>query len=210
MTDAKWVVAEHDQFKLGAYCESCRKFYPAIMFGGGPGALDQSFQMANECCCPKPCTVCGGTREREYWTICDKCRSAKDAAKEKAAFDAATKTTYNEYIAAHPTWLIYHNDEYYEDLEDCIDRNDTDPPEYVWATTPHRMRFDADDMIEHKCSEMHEDASEDIQPDAQEALQVMLDAWCNEFSPTSYMVDTSLAIVLTAEERKREEMGQSL
>ncbi len=202
MSEAKWVIDETDQRKLGAYCPECGRLYTASIFGDAKEALQYAYDQATQCCAPKKCTDCGEIRDSQYWTVCTKCQKEREVKKERERFEKATKVTLDEYYKQRPGNMLYWDEEFYSDIEDLIDENDLNPPEYVWSTSTTRMSFDATDLIENACSDMHEDAYEDISTLAHKRLQKFLDLWCKKHSPTSYFPDYTMAIVLSQEERR--------
>jgi len=58
--------------------------------------------------------------------------------------------------------------------------------------------MDASNIIEDACSDLHEDAMDNISNKDQEELQALLDKWCEENSAgtTSYYADYKVGIIV--------------
>lgn len=169
-------------------------------------------------CCPKRCGC--GVELAKHRYECDACRDkrfaaarAKEAEKERAAYEKATKIPYADYDGDYLYCEGYGSgsggDGYFGDLDDLLDTIDgeQEPPEYAWACSPTKISFDAHDLIESACQESYEDAAGDVGEGAAKELQALLDAWAEKHGPTSYQPDYSRAVDLRAAiaERRGEE-----
>lgn len=176
---------------------------------GACGIVARSEEEARRCCDPR--CDCGVPAPRGY-TLCDGCRKKhyeeqdrKRQAADQAALEAAPRVTY----AAYDGRYLYterlagggDGEGYFPDvaelLEHCLDES-IDPPALVWACSPVKMGFNADDLISSACEEMYEDAADEIGTAARDSLQAALDAWCEQHSPTSYH-PSRIAVDLSAE-----------
>lgn len=124
------------------YCSTCR-------------CVAKTQGEAERCCQPYKCQKCGKECEK-YWTICTECRKKEEAEKEQKRFDAATKIPAAEYSG----WL-YFTDKFYEGVEQLLEDNPDDSPEWAWACTAnHFARVDVDDTLQRIAED--EDAYEDF------------------------------------------------
>lgn len=57
-------------------------------------------------------------------------------------------------------------------------------PKFLWNCNQAQIHFDAGDMIEFACEELHEDAAETISSADEKELQDLLDKWCENQSGT--------------------------
>ena len=160
------------------YCEKCRM-------------MAQNRETAEQCCQNYKCSVCGRDTGERHWLICEECRRADDARKEREHFEKAEKL----HSCDGPVW---HGDEFYQDLETMLDMLDGDPlPKYVWASNENHFV--------HACVEditgcMEGDAYEDWDPETLnglDELKVALDKF-NEANKevVSYTPDYTKAVMV--------------
>ena len=92
------------------------------------------------------------------------------------------------------------HDRYYswDELSD-LDPEDTATLGIVWATTTQQIGFDAHNLIENACEELHEDAMDNIGKAEQAELQAALDAWVEKHGKytTTYYPDYKRVIILS-------------
>lgn len=151
--------------------------------------------LAESCCRPKACDMCGETVQRLHWLQCDACRAAKAEEADQARWDRAVKVAALEYDG--PVYDDDH-DRHHHSIQDLIDEIEDDPElgrPRVYACTKHRTQMDANAIIEHAVEEQYEDAASHVSDEATEALQAMLDTWCAAYGLTHYEADYSRAVV---------------
>lgn len=121
-------------------------------------------------------------------------------------YEKATKVRYDECPDESKFMMFSENygyDEgYFTDLDELADyvnsEDEVEMPKYVWATYKIPLSIDADDIIENACSDLHENASDNIF--YEEELQEILDKWCEKQSGVdTYYVDYKLAILVPEE-----------
>ena len=92
-----------------------------------------------------------------------------------------------------------------EDLEEWIEGKESEADQSicreelrVYGTYIMELSMDASDIIEDSCSDLHEDARDNISVQDEEELQVLLDKWCenNKQGTTSYCADFTVGILL--------------
>lgn len=104
---------------------------------------------AEKCCAPYKCEDCGKECQK-YWTVCEYCRQAREQKREQERFEKAEKVTdWGGWIYADG--MGFH-DGYFEslaDLEDYLNDEESERPEYVWATKEnHFVEADISDITE--------------------------------------------------------------
>lgn len=162
-------------------------------------------------CCDRRCG-CGAPLARGY-SECEPCmkrhrdeRAAERVQKDEAALAAAPRVPYaayeGKYLYSERLDVGGDGAGYFPDVEELLERcadEVNEPPTLVWACSPVKMSFDADDLISSACEEMYEDAAGDVGQGACRELQEFLDAWCEKHSPTSYTPNPKLAVDISAE-----------
>jgi len=60
------------------------------------------------------------------------------------------------------------------------------------------LSIDASDILEDACSDLHEDAMDNISVEDEKELQLLLDKWCedNKQGTTTYYADFGVGILL--------------
>lgn len=174
----------------GYMCEKCGKVYA----GGGIGTDEY---LANMCCKQYYCEDCGKPTEK-YNLVCPECS-------EKRKFDKAKKMSYDEYIKQFPGYPIWHNDEYYWELEELKEYqydSDLEMPEYVWGTKKERVEVNIESAIDDaECNSNLEDFYFD---DTKELID-FVKKWNEENGTDAFYQSYEIAIVLTPEERSLED-----
>jgi hypothetical protein len=186
------IVRKTDQSTVGFACGTC-----GILFTTKKDDLtdvDEAKSAATQHCV-RSC-ACGKPLDYHYYIICKDCRAAKEAEKEKARFEKATKVTIEDYDGP-----VFWNDKFFSDVDSLLDdlENDgVDVPEYVWATAPQNFELSASDILERELErqDMHEDAWDHIGKKAVDTLQAYFDVWCKEVGLVSYFEDTTRAVLL--------------
>jgi hypothetical protein len=106
---------------------------------------------AETCCKRGVCKRCGGETQTVFNEKCFDCR-------EKDQMDAAEKVE---------DWggPVVHNDHYYESIDDLLESHDEGTlPEFVWiAETEHFPLLDVADILENFCSDLYEDAEDNLE-----------------------------------------------
>lgn len=165
--------------------------------------------------CDKRCGHCDTPLPHEdyFYVFCDACRLRANQEREQAEFEKATKLKEKDYQGDVP--LFYPDDHFFFDnnVDDFRDwwydyhfdyaRPDADPPPfptYIWLTDcqkgPH---LNAEDILESALDEFHEDAGEELDAPA---LQALLDQWCESNEVTSWF-QTNTVLLLDEEENAR-------
>jgi len=75
-----------------------------------------------------------------------------------------------------------------------IDRNSL----RIYSTYTMDLSIDASDIIENACSDLHEDAMDNISNKDEKELQTLLDKWCedNKAGTTTYYADYKIGVML--------------
>ena len=160
------------------FCEKCR-------------LVAATQERAGQCCQNYKCSKCGKDTGSRSWLICDACRDAESAAKERDRFEKAEKLTKWD------GWVC-NGDDFYESIEDMLDVLD-EAPEYVWACkADHFVRAEVSDIIDR----MDDDAYEDWYPETLNGLEE-LKAALNKFNEAnkdvcSYTPDYTKAVLINA------------
>lgn len=128
------------------YCSECRAVFPN--------------QNQAQACHGERICECGKKIEQRYRDRCNECDSrewrAKCAEKELERYEKAEKIPWSAYKRG----MIYDGDNYYEDLEDVLDKyEEGQEPEYVWACKDIGVRkLHVEDVLENILEGMWEDA----------------------------------------------------
>lgn len=192
------VVIKGSEKVIGYACPVCHMFCSPLIYAcKWELALEAAFDHAKRCC-DKHCEDCDVKLEKgDYNVLCRACRLKRDAAKEAARFEKATKIPEAEYDG----WVFDESsEEYYASVDEWRDQRDRFDQTYLWATTEiDGFRLDAEDIVGNALEngEHHEDAIESVED--LDDLQEFLDAWCAKQAVMSYMVDYTRAIVLAPE-----------
>ena len=153
--------------EITAYkCENCGQSY-----------LDKS--VADNCCQPKLCEDCGCEIPRKYpYIVCDKCRKEREARQELERYTKATKYTFE---SAPKESIEYVYNEKYPHNEGYFDYDEGDDLEhdikYVYGTKRVSPSYDVWDAVESMLEESYEDASDNVNKDELEKLQLAFDTF---------------------------------
>ena len=118
---------------------------------------------------------------------------------KKISYEQATNYFIMIYIDNYDKYLMV------DELEEWIENQESDNEELIsrrslriYGTQILDLQIDAYDVIENACSDLHEDAMDNISDSDQKELQVLLNKWCedNKQGTTSYYVDYSVGIKL--------------
>lgn len=130
--------------------------------------------------------------------------------KEAEHFAAAEHLTVDQAKAAGIQYVIWPDSdgEPVTDVDDmdwkADDREDQtgERPTYAWATVGYRIALEADGIVENACSDLHEEAYDNIAAEAIEELQAFLTAWCEKHGDgtTTYEPDYKRAVLVPAKE----------
>ena len=127
-------------------------------------------------------------KDLEIWNKSKK-MSLEDALKD---YIMVYIENYDKYLMIDELedWLV--DKEF--DIEESIDRKSL----MIYGTQSLDLSMDASNVIEDACSDLHEDAMDNISVQEEEKLQALLDKWCEENSAgtTSYYVDFNVGIIL--------------
>lgn len=130
-------------------------------------------------------------------------RSQKQYDKDLETWNKAKKIDYEQalmdyqmvYIESYDKYIAPDEiDEFLEDHDDTADRVDL----WIYGTSIMELSMDASDIIENACSDLHEDARDNISDEDEKGLQELLDYWCkrNGTGTTTYYPDYKIGIVL--------------
>ena len=149
---------------------------------GECGQVRLTPEAARQCCAVLGCAGCEAPIQQgeRYYTLCRSCRGKADAEKEAAKVETAEKVDPATYTGP----VHVDDEEYYETLEDLLDRYAMDPPDerpaYAWPCTVWGLAIDADHVIESALQDHYDEADECIGDDDRAALQVLLDDWARD------------------------------
>ena len=201
MSEPIEVVVKGSEKCIGYACPVCHMFCsPLIYAAKWDVAMEAAFDHARTCC-DKRCEDCGAQLDKKsYYIACPPCLSKRDAAKEAARFEKATKIPEAEY---GENWVYDPaGEEYYPSIDEWRDRFEDDgEPAYLWATsTLEGFSLDAEDIVQSALESVdhHEDAIESVED--LRGLRQFLEAWCAKQTVRSYMVDYTRAVILAPAE----------
>ena len=124
--------------------------------------------------------------------------------KDLETWNKAKKISLEEACEKYTMLYIHEHDKYInvEDFEEWIYDKGYEEDEVkslkVYGTFMIDLSIDAYDIIENACSDLHEDAMDNISDEDQKELQILLDQWCenNKQGTTTYYADFTTGIVL--------------
>ena len=128
--------------------------------------------------------------------------------KDLETWNKAKKISYEQAINDFIMIYIDNYDKYLmvEDLEEWIEDKESDNEEElisrrslrIYGTNSIELSIDASGIIEDACSDLHEDAMDNISDEDQKELQSLLDKWCedNKQGTITYYADFSVGILL--------------
>ena len=124
--------------------------------------------------------------------------------KDLETWNKAKKISFEEASEKYEMLYIDSHDEYInvEDFKEWIHDKGYEEDEVhslrIYGTQSIDLSMDASNILEDTCSDLHEDAMDNISDEDQKELQVLLDKWCenNRQGTTTYYADFSVAINL--------------
>lgn len=170
----------------------------------GTTYLDQSF--AEKCCKLKHCEDCGTELPYKWYrTTCEPCS-------ERRYYDKSVKMTIEEYNEKYPDNMVFHNDRYYADVDECLEtlfnNCDTDEEveelvnslEYIYGTASETVEIEGDSVIEDmEVNSNLEDYS--VDDAGYKELNDFLEVWNKKYGTVSYS-QGKIAILIPRELRK--------
>lgn len=165
----------------------------------GQAYLEKSF--ADKCCQPKLCEDCGIEIPRSHpYIVCDKCRHEREAKQESERYNKATKYTF-ESVPKESVEMIYSElYPYNEGFMTDIDEDDIEEYgiKYVYGTKLVLPSYDAWDMIESMLEESFEDATNYVDKEELNKLQLAIDTFINNHNGAlnHYEIDYNVVIDL--------------
>jgi len=129
-------------------------------------------------------------------------RTQERHSKDLGTWNKAKKISFEQASEKYTMFYISEHDKYInvEDFEDWIHDKGYEEDEVaslrVYGTSVIDLSIDASDVIENACSDLHEDARDNILVQDEEKLQVLLDKWCeeNNAGTTTYYADFNVGI----------------
>ena len=156
---------------------------------------------AAACCVPWKCDECGKEVARSY-SICERCRTEKRKAAEKARFDGARKIPLAEYagrvLYSEPAGEFLYSEDDYGDY--AFEMDGTEEDSYLWACRTIGLSLNAEDIVNAALErdEHHDDACDQVSDI--KGLQDLLDGWTATQAVESYFPDYDLAVIMPAPE----------
>lgn len=163
------------------YCEKCKQVHEHRV-------------LAEECCKPQ---ICGcGAECADGWTMCNKCRSADKAAKERERFDRSEKVTEWEGPVYHPTLDIYARD--ISELLETLREIHRPTLEYVWTCKSVPIyALDTDRIVDEAVTDFVPESMWEIDPNGLAELRQAIEHFNNANKDLVYWeVDYNKAMVL--------------
>ena len=119
-------------------------------------------------------------------------------------WNKAKKISFEEACEKYEMLYIHGYDKYInvEDFEDWLHDENFQLDEVillkVYGTQTIDLQIDASSVIEDACSDLHEDAMDNISDEDQKELQTLLDKWCenNKAGTTTYYADFTTRVNL--------------
>jgi len=160
-----------------------------------------------ETCCFRRCEDCNAVVEldRKHWLVCRGCQDkrfkAREADQEEKRIAKASRVSVASYAGEFFFWEGRGSDSgffsSYEELVDYCDHWESKLPDAVWACSPRPLRIDAQHIVEAAvCDDHHEGAYDEISSEEIDALQKLLDDWCDATGVVSYFPDYDVRVVL--------------
>lgn len=156
----------------------------------------------------KKCLHCDKIFERqEYQCNCEQSKQERFQErqdKDSEIWNKAKKISFEEASDKYTMLYVHDSDKYImiDEFEDWIHDEFLELDEIkllrVYGTQEMDLSMDADDIIENACSDLHEDARDNISVQEEKSLQILLDQWCEENSAgtTTYYADYNVGILL--------------
>jgi len=185
------LVRESDGAAVAHACATCGRVY----------SLNDAFA---ERCCDRHCEDCNASLSPDFrkqpYTVCDRCRAKREAARDAAMIAKASRVPASEYdgpVYVDGAW----NDGYLRDLDEFeewweCEHDESDPmPSEVWACTTRRIQIPSADSIVEQATQDEYDGAYDAMPPI-DALQAAIDVYNASVTAESWEVDYSRRIVL--------------
>ena len=124
--------------------------------------------------------------------------------KDLETWNKAKKISFEEACEKYTTLYVDSCDKYInvEDFEEWLQDKEYQLDEVIslriYGTQSIDLSMDAYNIIEDACSDLHEDAMDNISDEDQSELQLLLDKWCedNKQGTTTYYADFKVGIEL--------------
>jgi len=124
--------------------------------------------------------------------------------KDLETWNKAKKISFEEASEKYTMLYVDDSDKYImiDEFEDWIHDEILELDEIkllrVYGTQEMELSIDASDVIENACSDLHEDARDNISVQEEKSLQILLDQWCeeNKQGTKTYYADYSVGILL--------------
>ena len=127
--------------------------------------------------------------------------------KDLETWNKAKKIFYEQALNDYVMIYIDNYDKYImtDELEEWIENQEDENDELIsrrslriYGTQIIEIKMDASDIVENACSDLHEDAMDNISGEDEKKLQTLLDQWCEENSSgtTTYYADYKVGIIL--------------
>ena len=167
----------------------------------GQAYLNKSF--ADKCCEPKHCEDCGCELPKShYYVVCDECREKREEKKELDRYNKATKYTFE---SAPKESIEYVYNEKYPHNEGYFDYDEGDDLEYdikyVYGTKRISPSYDAWDMVESMLEESYEDATDNVDNEELEKLQLAIDTFIKNHNGCLDHFEVDYNVVIDLDER---------
>jgi len=146
---------------------------------------------AEACCVPSTCSVCGVGVDK-YWTMCATHR-LQARLRRAVQVDGGSWADPVQSNELEGDWGEGFSSNIDALLEWCDDES-TLAPIFCYPCNPTNLRLDAEQMLEHVTSDMHEEANDEI-VDAN-GLHDFIAAWNAKQTCVSWYPDTTRVIVL--------------
>lgn len=165
----------------------------------GQSYLDKS--VADKCCQPKLCEDCGcEIPKNHYYIACAECRTKREEKKELDRYNKATKYTFEsapkESIEMIYSELYPYNEGFMTEIDD--DDIEEYGIKYVYGTQFVSPLYDAWDMVEYMLEESFGDATDYVDKDELNKLQLAINTFIGNHNGAlnSYEIDYSVVIDL--------------
>lgn len=153
-----------DKTRLYA-CGKCGKCYsPEIYLCKNEAAHAAAKRAAEICCVLNNCEDCGKQLDREFRTCCESCFDIRRVIKAAkiTADQAETDCIFTQWPG---TGSGGYGEGYYQtidELKEQLDDESVEMPPFVHPCEETRFSLDASDIIENACSDLHEDAADQL------------------------------------------------
>lgn len=139
---------------------------------------------AELCCKPKHCKDCGTELPHNWYSIiCEPCRQSLE-------FKNGKVLTFDEFLQSeYKDNMVYYNDTYYLDIDDCLQSIldcEIEDVKYIKVTTKITHKLDSDSLIEHL--ECEANCEDDVCVDEKgvKELENFLKVWNEKYKLITY------------------------